>query len=38
MQSTQIMNDRYIPSVQMMLDNDWVDFDQVGQMKKKYGF
>lgn len=37
MQSTQIMNDRYIPSIQMMLDNDWVDFDQVRHMKKKYG-
>ncbi len=38
MQATQIMNDRYIPSVQMMLDNDWVDFDQVKKIKQKYGF
>lgn len=38
MQSTQIMNDRYIPSIQQMLDNAWVDFDQVKAMKKKYGF
>ncbi len=38
MQSTQIMNDRYIPSIQHMLDNDWVDFDQVKKIKAKYGF
>lgn len=38
MRSVEIMNDRYIPSIQMLIDNDWIDWDQVRTMKKKYGF
>jgi hypothetical protein len=37
MKSVEIMNDRYIPSLQMMIDNGWIDWDQVKAMKRKYG-